>query len=152
MMQKAEANKESGKENGRFARKPAEQTATAEPSLQQMLGNRAIGRLTIQRKMTVNAVGDKYEQEADAVAKAVVQTLNAPQPAQRQEVEDEELPATMAQRQMSVMRQAPPPEEEEPLQMKAIQRQEVAPEEEELQLQRQEDEEELQAQRQEVAP
>jgi hypothetical protein len=46
---------------------------------QRRLGNQALGRLIIQPKLTVNAVGDKYEQEADAVAKEVVQKLSAPQ-------------------------------------------------------------------------
>ncbi|NEO86320.1 MAG: DUF4157 domain-containing protein [Spirulina sp. SIO3F2] len=40
-------------------------------------------------KLTIGAVGDKYEQEADAVAAQVVQQLNSPQPIQREEYEDE---------------------------------------------------------------
>jgi hypothetical protein len=91
----------------------------------------------IQTKLVVNAVGDKYEQEADAVAKEVVQKLNAPQPDAAAGV-----PAAPphAQRQT---------EEEEPIAQR-IQRQ-AAPEEEEIQLQRQETEdEELQLQRQEL--
>ncbi len=73
-------------------------------------------------KMTVNPPGDRFEQEADAVAKTVVSEINSP----------------------SLQRQAPDEEEEE-LQTKAIQRQELPEEEEEL-VQRQEleeDEEEL---------
>jgi hypothetical protein len=117
--------------------------------LQRTLGNRAVGRL-LQRKMALGPVGDKYEQEADAVAKQVMGSLanqqtsqlaNQPPTAQRQEDEEElqmkPLPAISA-----IQRQ----EEEEELQMKPLaQRQE---EEEELQMkplaQRQE-EEELQA-------
>lgn len=68
--------------------------------LQRTAGNQAIRRavqrsaaqgMVIQRKMTVGPVGDKYEQEADTVAKQVVGNLNNPQPqaAQRQENDDE---------------------------------------------------------------
>ena len=64
-------------------------------TLQRTIGNQALGRLIIQRKMTVGPVGDKYEQEADAVAKQVVSKLNTISPqnapaqtAQRQEEED----------------------------------------------------------------
>ena len=63
--------------------------------LQRTVGNqairRAVQRMGIQRKMTLGPVGDKYEQEADAVAKQVVQNINAPkpQPIQRQEDDDE---------------------------------------------------------------
>lgn len=49
-------------------------------ALQRTIGNQALGRLIIQRKMTVGPVGDKYEQEADTVAKQVVGKLNNPQP------------------------------------------------------------------------
>ncbi|MCA9962843.1 MAG: DUF4157 domain-containing protein [Anaerolineales bacterium] len=118
-MQKAEASKESGKENGRFARKPTKKT-TAEPSLQQMLGNRTVGRLAVQRKMTLNAVNDPYEQEADSVAQQVVSQLNAP--VQRQGEDDE-------------------------IMTKSIQRQEDEDEIMTKRLQRQEDEEEIMAKR-----
>jgi len=83
--------------------------------LQRTMGNqairRAVQRTVIQRKMTVGPVGDKYEQEADSVAKQVVGRLNNSQQdfTQRQE-EDEELqmmPIATVQRQ-----------EEEELQMK----------------------------------
>ena len=99
--------------------------------LQRTIGNQALGQLIIQRKMTVGPVGDKYEQEADAVAKQVFSKLHT----------TPNSPAATAQRQ----------EDEQELQMKplpnisSLQRQE----EEELQLkplvQRQEEEEELQA-------
>ena len=114
--------------------------------LQRTIGNQALRRLTIQRKMTVGPVGDKYEQEADVVARQVVNKLHASptqstpaQTAQRQEEEEELQMKPLVQRQ-----------EEEELQMKplptisTLQRQE----EEELQMkplaQRQEEEEELQ--------
>ena len=75
-------------------------------------------------KMTVNAPGDRFEQEADAVARAVASPVSTP----------------AVQRQM--------PEEDEELQAKALQRQAVPEEDEEETLQRQEldeDEEELNA-------
>ncbi len=78
--------------------------------------------LVIQPKLQVNAVGDKYEQEADAVAKEVVQKLNAPQT---------DAAPTHARRRT---------EGEESIAQR-IQRQDV-PEEDELQLQHQELEEE----------
>lgn len=61
----------------------------------------------IQPKLTIGAPGDKYEQEADLVAKQVVtqihspQTLNAPTSAQRQNLpeEDELMMKPMLQRQ-----------------------------------------------------
>jgi hypothetical protein len=54
-------------------------------SLQRSLGNRAVQRMLagaprIQAKLTVNAPGDVYEQEADAVARQVVSSLNGPAP------------------------------------------------------------------------
>jgi hypothetical protein len=90
-------------------------------------------------RMTVNAPGDVYEQEADAIAQ---QALNASSEAgtgavQRQDIPEEEelLQEKAIQRQIE--------EEEEPVQMKAIQRQEI-PEEEDLvqekAIQRQEEE------------
>lgn len=89
-------------------------------TLQRTIGNQALRRLTIQRKMTVGPVGDKYEQEADAVAKQVVSKLNTTSPqnapsqtAQRQEEEDLQM-KPLVQRQ----------EDEEELQMKPVQRQE----------------------------
>ncbi len=87
--------------------------------LQRALGNQMLGRLTIQRRMTLGPVGDKYEQEADVVAKQVVGRLRTPQAAPS--------PVDTAQRQ----------EEEEEVQMK--------PASAISSLQRQEEEEELQA-------
>ena len=58
-------------------------------TLQRTIGNRAIGNLLIQRKMTLGPVGDKYEQEADTVAKQVVSTLSSPPVTQRQEDEED---------------------------------------------------------------
>ncbi|NEO86321.1 MAG: DUF4157 domain-containing protein [Spirulina sp. SIO3F2] len=45
--------------------------------------------LPVMPKLTIGAVGNKYEQEADMVAAQVVQQLDAPQPVQREEYEDE---------------------------------------------------------------
>ncbi|NEO86558.1 MAG: DUF4157 domain-containing protein [Spirulina sp. SIO3F2] len=45
--------------------------------------------LPIMPKLTIGAVGDQYEQEADAMATQVVQQLNNPIPVQREEYEDE---------------------------------------------------------------
>jgi hypothetical protein len=108
----------------------------------------------IQPKLTVNAVGDKYEQEADAVAKEIMKKLNAPKNeaaagvptapprhAQRQTEEEELTTAQHIQRQEM---------DEEEMMLKHVQRQEIP--EEEMQLQRQEidEEEPALAQRQDV--
>ena len=130
----------------RAAQAPQSITPMEAVQLQRTIGNQALGRLTVQAKLTLGPVGDKYEQEADAVAKQVVGRLGNDEPptAQRQE-EDDELqmsPISTLQRQE---------DDEEELQMKPssdVQRQEE--EEEELQMkpissvQRQEEEEELQ--------
>jgi hypothetical protein len=73
--------------------------------LQQTLGNRAVGTLlnrpvssrpVIQAKLTVNAPGDEYEQEADRVADAVMRIPAV----QRVELEDEdEEPEVMTKRE-----------------------------------------------------
>lgn len=93
--------------------------------LQRALGNQALGQLAgetrIQTKLTLGPVGDRYEQEADQVAKQVVQQMNAPEVCQ---------PANPA-----VQRQAPPEEEEKvaakPL-TDVIHRAAAMPEEEEM--------------------
>lgn len=121
--------------------------ATASPAdmlaLQRDYGNGAVSGL-IQAKLTVGAVGDRYEQEADRVAEQVMsmgEPAGAQQAVQRQEEEEElQMKPLAATITPLVQRQ----EEEEELQMKPlIQRQE---EEEELQmkpdLQRQEEDEE----------
>ena len=123
-------------------------------------GNQAVGRL-IQTKLTVGAAGDRYEREADVVAKQVMGSLSAaPQPAapaaaQRQP-EEEELMMSRVRRQpeeeelmMSRVRRQP---EEEELMMSRVRRQ---PEEEELMMsrvQRQPEEEELMMSRIQRAP
>jgi len=70
---------------------PSDITPNEAKILQRTIGNQAVRRLVLQRKMTLGPVGDKYEQEADAVAKQVMQTINTPKvpPVQRQE--DDEL-------------------------------------------------------------
>ncbi|MCD4703236.1 MAG: DUF4157 domain-containing protein [Methanosarcinaceae archaeon] len=108
--------------------------------LQRTVGNQAVGKLlksgqVVQAKLTVQPIGDKYEQEADRVAKQVVERIPAPG-------------------QQGVQRQAVPEEEEELLQGKFeenIQKQELEEEEllqgkfeENIQRQEQEEEEEIQ--------
>jgi hypothetical protein len=87
----------------------------------------------IQAKLTVGAVGDKYEQEADQVAAQVVQNINSPtspQSAQRDTVQREALEEEELQMKPVIQREAL---EEEELQMKpSLQRE--ALEEEELQM------------------
>jgi hypothetical protein len=55
-------------------------------ALQGMVGNGAVNRLlrggrsaVLQAKLTFGQPGDKYEQEADRVAKQVVQRINSPE-------------------------------------------------------------------------
>jgi len=107
---------------------------------------------SLQPKLTIGRPGDKYEQEADAMANAVV-NQNAGQQVQqkeqevsqlqRQEMEEEE----GVQAKLNVQRQAAPEEEE--VQAKLQVQRQAAPEEEEVQakpeLQKQEEEEEVQA-------
>lgn len=88
-----------------------------------------MGRLLIQPKLTLGPVGDKYEQEADAVAKQVVGRISdtGQSPVQRQEEEDEV--------QMSPVSSLQRQEEDEELQMMpalSLQRQEE--DEEQLQM------------------
>lgn len=94
--------------------------------------------------MRVNAPGDRFEQEADSVAKTVTAASTTPA-VQRQTPEEEEVQTQRLQRQA--------PEEEE-VQTKRLQRQEL--DEEEVQtkaLQRQEEEEEaVQMQEEEEEP
>ena len=92
--------------------------------LQRDYGNRYVQRLVthisqkraeaVQTKLAVGPAGDKYEQEADRIAKTVMQTMSPPAPeaAQRQEEEEEEL-----QMKPLLQRQE---EEEEELQMKPL--------------------------------
>ena len=85
--------------------------------------------------MRVNAPGDRFEQEADSVAKSVT---NSPPAVQRQETpEAEEVQTMRLQRQ----------EEEEPVQAKHLQRQEEKEPVQARHIQRQEEEEELQTKR-----
>ncbi|CAN1208610.1 hypothetical protein TUMEXPCC7403_00215 [Tumidithrix helvetica PCC 7403] len=74
---------------------------------------------TIQAKLAIGAVGDKYEQEADRVAAEVVQKINVPESVQREEVPEEEEKLQMKPAISSIQREAMP-EEEEDLQMKPV--------------------------------
>jgi hypothetical protein len=104
----------------------------------------------VQAKLTVGAVGDQYEQEADRVAAAVVDQIHSPAPepageqqaVQRMGEEEEELQTKPLQRmeeedelQMSPLAESIQRmgEEEDELQMKPLQR-EVMEDEEELQM------------------
>ncbi len=81
--------------------------------LQRKIGNRGVQRLLAQRKLTVGAPDDAYEQEADRVAETV---MRMPEP-----LEEEEKLQTKPE---NIMREALPEEEE-------LMRQEALPEEEE---------------------
>jgi Domain of unknown function (DUF4157) len=72
--------------------------------------------------MTVNAPGDRFEQEADSVAKSVTSATAAP-PVQRQMPEEEEVQAKHLQRQEAEeeeLQMQAMPEEEEAVQMQAM--------------------------------
>jgi Domain of unknown function (DUF4157) len=71
----------------------------------------------IQPKLTIGAPGDKYEQEADRVAKQVVQQLNVPKFGRSQSDEHEEL---QMQPLANRIQRVDMPEEEDELQMKPI--------------------------------
>lgn len=47
------------------------------PNLQRTIGNQAVQRF-IQRKLTINTPGDRYEQEADHIADQVMRTSASP--------------------------------------------------------------------------
>ena len=86
--------------------------------LQRTIGNQALRRWHIQRKMTLGSVGDKYEQEADAVAKQVVGTLSSNgsggETAVQRTEEEEEVQAKPLPAISTLQRQ----EDEEDVQMK----------------------------------
>jgi len=97
--------------------------------LQRSMGNQALGRLTrIQAKLTLGPIGDKYEQEADAVAKQVVGRLSDGEQTEVQRQEDEE--EVQMQSVSGLQRQ----EDEEDLQMKPIAHLQRLEEEEEVQM------------------
>jgi len=80
--------------------------------------------------MTVNAPGDAFEQEADAVAKQVAAPgMTSGEGVQRQEMPEEEELQMQPEEEEEEELQMQPEEEEEELQMQAIQRQEDLPEE-----------------------
>ena len=120
----------------------------------------------VQRKLTVGQPGDKYEQEADQVARAVMQQEQRPvqrdsdEGLVRRQIEEEEEEVQMKSEHSRIQQQVEEEEEEEPVQTKVedawIQRQmEEEEEEEELirpktedysaQCQVEEEEEEIQA-------
>jgi hypothetical protein len=86
----------------------------------------------IQAKLTVGAVGDKYEQEADNVAAQVVKTINQPQGSVQPKSADEGESLQM-QPQETLQREEMPEEDELQMKSESIQREEM-PEEDELQM------------------
>lgn len=130
--------------------------AAAGPGLaavwQGTMGNQAIGRLVgrnhkpIQAKMSLNAVNDPYEQEADSVAQQVVGQLN--NPVQRQEDEDELMAKSVQQQEDEdeiMTQQIQRQEGDDEIMTKRIQRQEDNVEIMTKSMQRQEDEDEIMA-------
>ncbi|BAZ78769.1 DUF4157 domain-containing protein [Sphaerospermopsis kisseleviana CS-549] len=95
-----------------------------------------------QAKLSISQPGDTYEQEADSVARQVMQRMALSgnrQSIQRQEIPEEEEELQMKPLDISTLQRQEAPEEEEELQMKpldisTLQRQEVPEEEEELQM------------------
>jgi hypothetical protein len=95
----------------------------------------------IQAKLTIGQPGDKYEQEADAVAHQVVNQINQPQSQtiQREEMVEEEERLQMQPQISTIQRQEILGEEENELQMKSdwgiLQREAISGEDDELQMQ-----------------
>ncbi len=79
-------------------------------------------------RMTVNAPGDAFEQQADAAAREMGQASSTPLVQRQKQVEEEEEPVQAK----ALQRQEQPEEEDESVQAKALQRQEQPEEEEEL--------------------
>ena len=120
--------------------------------LQRTIGNQAVQRLiksgTLQAKLKIGQPGDKYEQEADRVAEAV---MRMPEPGVQRQVEPEdEEEETLQSKPLAnqitplgqVQRQEEPEEEEEMLQAKPLAEEitplvqkQVEPEEEEEEIQ-----------------
>jgi len=99
------------------------------------------GQVSGGSKMTVNAPGDVYEQEADSVAK----TVSSPGAAIQQQPEEEEEPVQMQEEEEEVQMQ----EEEEEVQMQEEEEEvQMQEEEEEVQMQAVPEDEELQTKRQ----
>jgi len=97
--------------------------------LQRTIGNQAVQRMVrsgaLQAKLRIGQPGDKYEQEADRVADAV---MRMPEPWVQRQVEPEEEEETLQSKPLShqithlvqVQRQEEPEEEEEMLQAKPL--------------------------------
>jgi hypothetical protein len=92
---------------------------------------------TFQRKLAIGKPNDVYEQEADRVARQVVNQINSPQTVQREEMPEDEEELQMKSVSGTLQREEMPEDEEE-LQMKSvsgtIQREEMPEDEEELQM------------------
>ncbi len=74
----------------------------------------------IQPKLTIGQPGDKYEQEADAVARRVVSQMHAPEAVQREELPEEDEELMMKSDSGTIQREEIPEEDEEELQMKPM--------------------------------
>ena len=98
--------------------------------LQRTIGNRAVGQLLLQRKMTVGPVNDQYEQEADSVAKQVIGNISSQPITQRQEDEEEVQTKRESNSSLPSISRLQRQEDEEEMQAKRLQRQE---DEEEIQ-------------------
>jgi len=153
----SEAKRENSASTTRKIESPQSMSSPADQvlHLQRTIGNQAVQRLiksgALQAKLKIGQPGDRYEQEADRVADAV---MRMPEPGVQREVEPEEEEETLQSKPLAsqitplvqVQRQEEPEEEEETLQAKPlaeeitplVQRQ-IEPEEEE------EEEEEIQA-------
>lgn len=104
-------------------------------NLQRMVGNRGMqslisgGRLPIQTKLTVGAADDAYEQEADQVAREVVNMPDAS--VQRDELTDDDEKAISMKR---IQRdELPADEDDQTVELKRIQRDELPDDEKALQ-------------------
>lgn len=71
------------------------------------------GGMPIMPKLTIGAVGDKYEQEADAVAAQVVQQINSPAPTQNVQREENTSPNALRLKPLNKLIQRMGEEEEE---------------------------------------
>jgi len=77
---------------GAIGNRAVNQLLTSKPKLQAKPMFRGLSHELIQTKLTIGTPGDKYEQEADAVANQIVNQINAPEPSeiQRKEMSEED--------------------------------------------------------------
>ena len=123
----SEAKKENSASTTRKIESPQSMSSPADQvlHLQRTIGNQAVQRLiksgALQAKLKIGQPGDRYEQEADRVADAV---MRMPEPGVQRQVEPEE--ETLQSKPLAeeitplVQRQIEPEEEEEEIQPKSI--------------------------------